>query len=85
MGFLFYYHLIQKPFALKFSQRVVADLDKAPPDLFIIKKSVDSVVGANHLIIQWFATRYSPVQVSHVQGPFSLFVRKGSELEKRLQ
>ena len=84
-GFLFYYHLIQKPFGLKFSQRVVTDLDKAPPDLFIIKKSVDSILGTNHPIIQWFTTRYSPAHLSHVKGPFNFFVRKGSELEKRLQ
>jgi hypothetical protein len=83
-GFVFAYPLLQKPFAAKFSQRVVAELTKAPPDLFIINQPIAMDAGKCHPVIQWFSTRYLPFPKNPVRGPFKLFARRGSELEKRL-
>jgi len=76
--------LLQKPFAAKYSQRVVAELEKAPPDLFIINQPIAMVAGGYHPVVQWFSTRYLPLPKNPVRGPSKLFVRRGSELEKRL-
>jgi len=83
-GIVFAYPLLQKPFAAKYSQRVVAELEKAPPDLFIINQPVAMDAGSCHPVVRWFSTRYLPLPKNPVRGPFKLFVRRGSELEKRL-
>jgi hypothetical protein len=83
-GIIFASHLFQMPFALEFSQQVMADLEKTPPDLFIINQSTEMVVERCHPVVQWFSTRYLPLSKNPVRGTFKLFVRKGSELEKRL-
>jgi hypothetical protein len=76
--------LLQKPFAAKYSKRVIAELEKAPPDLFISDQSIAMLAGSCHPVIQWFSTCYLPLPKNPVRGPFKLFVRRGSKLEKRL-
>ncbi len=84
-GVFFVWHLYGFPYASSLSTRVVTDLEKTQPELFIIAepwiKSKDFNGLAPNPVLSWFCTRYVPFSI---KGDFILFARRGGKLEERL-
>lgn len=64
-------------------ERVLRDLDRHPPELFVLPKDSD-IPGDKNPLIEWFRPRYRPFPGKH-EGRFLFFIRKGGELEKRVR
>ncbi|MFZ5448661.1 MAG: ArnT family glycosyltransferase [Thermodesulfobacteriota bacterium] len=85
-GVLFCWHLHEGfPYAAQLSKRVVQDLDKAQPELFIIGgwsliKYKTYLLRPNP-VLKWFSSRYRPFSK---KGPFIFYARRGGKLEARL-
>jgi hypothetical protein len=85
-GVIFCWHLYDFPYAPWLSNRVVRDLEKSQPELFIIGGW--SMLRSTHFlfrpnpVLRWFSTRYRPFAL---KGPFVLFARRGGKLEARLR
>jgi hypothetical protein len=61
--------------------RVVKDLEKAQPELFLIPERLVSGIKFPNPVLSWFSTRYRPFSL---QRSFILFARRGGQLESRL-
>jgi hypothetical protein len=82
-GAFYAYPLLSGPVAGALTARAIADLERRPPELFVV---VDWVLGATtHPLRQWTQTRYRPAPGEPRRGPFLLLVRRGSALEARLE
>lgn len=81
-GAFYAYPLLGGPLAAPLTARVIADLERRPPDLFIAH---DWVLGApSHPLLQWAWARYRPAPGPPRSDGFVLLVRPGSDLERRL-
>ncbi len=80
-GVLFYYHLYGWPYSATMVNRVVKDLEKAQPELFLIPEWLLPEIIFPNPVLSWFSKRYRPFSV---QRSFILFARRGGQLESRL-
>jgi hypothetical protein len=81
-GVLFQYHLSKKwPYSASLVNRLVKDLEKAQPELFLIPERLVSGINFPNPVLSWFCTRYRPFSL---QRSFILFARRGGQLESRL-
>ena len=80
-GVVFYYHLYGWPYSAALINRVVKDLEKAQPELFLIPERLVSRIIFPNPVLSWFSTRYRPFSL---QRSFILFARRGGQLESRL-
>jgi len=80
-GAFYAYPLLQGPVAANLSARVVRDLERRPPDLFIV---VDWALTMRNPVLDWARERYRWAPGDPQRGPFTLFVRPGSALEARM-
>jgi hypothetical protein len=81
-GVIFCWHLYGFPYAAGLSNRVVQDLEKAQPELFIINEErLKNFLSQPHPVLGWFCTRYRPFEI---KSPFILFARRGGKLAARL-
>lgn len=80
-GAFYAYPLLSGPVAAKLSERVVKDLARRPPDLFVV---VDWTAGARNPVLDWAKANYRLAPGDPMRGPFLLYVRPGSALERRM-
>jgi hypothetical protein len=80
-GILFYWHVFGWPYSAVMVNRVVRDLEKARPELFLIKDESGRDIIFPNPVLSWFSTRYQPFAQ---RGFFILFARRGGQLESRL-
>jgi hypothetical protein len=84
-GVLCCWHLFDFSYAPSLSNRVVEDLEKAQPELFVVGGwsfiKFQSYLLRPNPVLRWFCTRYRPFAM---RGPFILFVRQGGKLDARL-
>jgi hypothetical protein len=64
------------------TRRVLEQLNQAPPDLMIMGRWMSKV---SHPVSDWFRKTYVALPESPGLDPFVLYVRPGSDLEKRFQ
>ena len=81
-GAFYVFPLLSGPVAAKLSERVVRDLERNPPDLFIV---ADSVARAKNPVLAWAMEKYRWAPGDPKRGPFTLLVRPGSALEARMR
>lgn len=82
-GVMFFWHLHGWgwPYSATMINRVVKDLEKAQPELFLMLEGrVPDIISPNP-VLSWFSTRYQPFSL---QRGFILFSRRGGQLESRL-
>jgi hypothetical protein len=80
-GVMFFWHLYGWPYSAAMINRVVKDLEKAQPELFLIPEWwLPDIIFPNP-VLSWFSTRYRPFSL---QRSFILFARRGGQLESRL-
>ena len=80
-GAFYAYPLLSGPVAAPLSARVVRDLERHPPDLFIV---VDWAANAKNPVLDWAKARYRWAPGDPTRGPFILLVSPGSALEARM-
>lgn len=80
-GVMCYWHLHGWPYGLHLSNRVVKDLERTQPELFLIPKRLVPEVIFPNPVLSWFSTRYRPFSQ---HWSFILFARRGGQLERRL-
>jgi len=80
-GVVLNYHLYGWPYGAGLVNRVVKDLEKAQPELFLIPERLVSGIKFPNPVLSWFSTRYRPFSL---QRSFILFARRGGQLESRL-
>ncbi|MBI4629812.1 MAG: glycosyltransferase family 39 protein [Candidatus Rokubacteria bacterium] len=80
-GAFYAYPLLSGPVAAKLSERVVKDLARRPPDLFVV---ADWAAGARNPVLDWAKAHYRLAPGDPMRGPFLLYVRPGSALERRM-
>ena len=78
-GVIFYWHLVGWPFGSHLSNRVIKDLEKTQPELFIIQDLNWKTIYPNS-VLDWFRNQYRPFALMR---PFILFARRGGKLEAR--
>jgi hypothetical protein len=83
-GIFYSYPVFDGPLAAPLSERVLKDLERAPPELLIIMKGEDSAERANHPVVRWFAGRYRPAPGESPSATFRFWVRREGTLESRL-
>jgi len=72
------------PLALRLTERLMSDLARRPPELFVVANWTWNWIKVRHPAIAWGEAHYRPVPGGHERGPFSLYVRRGGSLERRL-
>jgi hypothetical protein len=80
-GVLFYSHSYGWPYGAALANRLVKDLEKAQPELFLIPEWKLPGITFPNPVLSWFSTRYRPFSL---QRSFILFARRGGQLESRL-
>ena len=75
-------HTLEGPLAQWLARRTVEDLERNPPDFFVDWATIDS--PADHPIRHWFETRYTPLVDGKTRWPFVVYVRDGSDAQRRL-
>ena len=80
-GTFYAYPLLSGPVAARLSAQVVRDLERRPPELFIV---VDWAANAKNPVLDWARERYRWAPGDPRRGPFTLFVLPGSALEARM-
>ena len=78
---MFYWHLYGWRYSAAMINRVVKDLEKAQPELFLIPERMVPKIIFPDPVLGWFSTRYRPFSL---QRSFILFARRGGQLESRL-
>lgn len=76
--------VVDGPAARRLGARVRADLERQPPELFIVAKWTQINIRGHHPILDFLAAHYRPLADQDPQGLFMLFVRRGGALERRL-
>lgn len=84
-GACFVWPVATGPLALRLTERVMADLARRPPELFIVANWTWKWLKVRHPVIEWAGDRYRPMPGGHERGPFSLYVRRGGTLEERAE
>lgn len=81
-GVIFCWHLYGWPYGSNLSNRVVKDLEKAQPELFLIRENemFSELISPNPVLI-WFSKRYRPFSLYR---SFILFALRGGQLESRI-
>jgi len=80
------YPLLAGPLTRTLAARVVADLERARPELVVVARAAfppAAQVGANP-VTAWIAANYRPFPGTAERGPFALLVRTGGALAARL-
>ena len=80
------YPLLAGPLTRTLAARVIADLERARPELVVVARAAfppAAQVGANP-VTAWIAANYRPFPESAERGPFGLLVRTGGALAARL-
>ena len=72
------------PLALPLTERLMADLARRPPELFVVANWTWNWIKVRHPAIAWGEAHYRPMPGGPERGPFSLYVRRGGPLERRL-
>lgn len=86
-GVFYVYPLVEGPLRDGLSKRVVSDLDKNPPDLFICSRLDPKYYvsqGNTSPVLNWVFQKYS-LLASTRRDPFWLYVRNGSGLDARIR
>ena len=88
IGVMHYYHLYGWPYSATLANRVVVDLEKVKPELFLLRlKDLSKpdypspVLLFPNPVLNWFSTRYQPFAF---RWGYILFARRGGQLERRL-
>jgi len=76
--------LVDGPAARRLGARVRADLEREPPELFVVAKWTQVYIKGPHPVLDLLAARYRPLPDQDPQSFFLLFVRRGGALEGRL-
>jgi 4-amino-4-deoxy-L-arabinose transferase-like glycosyltransferase len=82
-GIFYAYPLLSGPLRDKLSSRLIRDLEKAPPDLFIVSQWAFIATKGAHPVLDWMRPRYRMAPFDPSLGPFLFFCRRGSPLEAR--
>ena len=70
--------LIAGPLVAPLTARVLEDLERNQPELFLTTGQGDLTAQPLHPVLEWFKNRY---RVFETRPPFFLYVRQGSRLE----
>jgi hypothetical protein len=81
--------MLEGPAAGPLVARVVADLERRPPVLFVVNRArlgfdprpTGESALRGHPILAWASLRYVPMAGSADRGLFTVFVRRGSRLD----
>jgi hypothetical protein len=85
-GKLFLTPLVSGPLAEELTADVVADLERARPEIFVLARWTLEIPGiAGHPVMRWFATRYAPMPENPEPERYFLFMRRGGALQARLR
>jgi len=86
VGHIFNYPLLRGPFAERFSEKVLEDLIRHPPELFITTPwALQNGGGKMHPIPQWAIGRYRRFEWKDHRGSFDFFALKKGALEARIR
>jgi hypothetical protein len=88
-GAFYVFPMLEGPAAGPLVARVVADLERRPPVLFVVNRarlgldprSTGESALRGHPILDWASSRYVPMAGSADRGLFTVFVRRGSRLD----
>lgn len=80
-GVFYNYPLCEGPLQEALTQRVLADLERNPPELLVLPSG--RLEG--HPVVEWLKPRYELFPVEPVRGSFVLLFRRGGKLETRLR
>jgi hypothetical protein len=76
--------LTQGPLAEPLSQRVLNDLNRTAPDLFVLNRGELAGNWGQNPVLTQLETNYAPLRQVPISGDLMFFVRRGSGLEARL-
>jgi hypothetical protein len=82
-GVFYAYPLAQGPLREKLAQRVISQLEKKNPELFIFNGGYWGPTAENPALLDWFKERYKKLPVNAQQGSYLILMRKGLELTQR--
>ncbi len=84
-GILMVWWFLKGRLSAQLSQQVVADLERAQPELLVVVEEIWPENPAEQPVSNWLAERYYPLSQDNERGPFALYVRRGGNLEARLR
>lgn len=77
-------HLLAGPLAEDLSARVLAKLEREPPEIFVVARWAEELPGAaHHPILELVRSRYRPLPAGMGRGAFSLYALRGGALDER--
>ena len=76
--------VVDGPAARRLGARVRADLDRDPPEIFVVAKWTQVYIQGRHPVLDFLAANYRPLRDQDPQSAFLLFARRGGALEQRL-
>jgi len=79
------YLLFNRRIGAEVSKRLIEDLARRPPELFVVHRPNYSERMRTHPVIAWFSSRYKLFPHNPVRGRFILLIRRGGALEARLK
>lgn len=82
-GIIYASPLMSGPVKDRLGRRLIADLERDPPDLYIISPGTLPAPNGEDPVTDWLTSRYRPVPWASRSGGFRLYVRRGSPLEAR--
>lgn len=84
-GILMVWWFLEGRLSAQLSQQVIADLERAQPELLVVAEKSWPENPAEQPVSSWLAQRYYPLSEDNERGPFALYVRRGGNLEARLR
>jgi hypothetical protein len=84
-GMFLQYPLAREPFLDRSNARVIADLERARPELVVISKYTVEPERPGLPIVAWLRQNYAPYPDGGDRGAFLLLARKRGPLERRLK
>ncbi|MBI4271646.1 MAG: glycosyltransferase family 39 protein [Candidatus Rokubacteria bacterium] len=83
-GPCFVWPLTKGPLAASLTGRVMADLTRRPPEIFVVTDWTWDWINVRNPVIEWASRHYQPMPDGR-RGPFSVYMRRGGALAARLE
>lgn len=84
-GILMVWWFVQGRLSAQLSRQVVADLERAQPELLVVQKADWPKNPIENQVSSWLQERYYPLPGDNERGPYALYVRRGGRLEARFR
>jgi hypothetical protein len=84
-GALFVWPVTAGPERFRLTSRLLQDLERARPELLVVANWTGHHITWPHPARDWQAAHYRPFPGGGERGPFTLHVRRGGALERRIE